>query len=164
MASAPSSTRPIRILALHGYTQSGGLFRLKTRALEKSLNKAFAATGGVEITYITAPLQLRRADIPAAWDVSSRVVAPPPPPPPSSSSGTTTPYTSTTLSSSSSSLPTARRVATPELREQRGNAGASSEQADEEELDCWTWWRRSATADTAQPALYQYMDVGIAPP
>ncbi|KAG8624361.1 hypothetical protein KVT40_007428 [Elsinoe batatas] len=72
--SAPREGRKLRLLALHGYTQSGPLFRSKTRALEKNLQKAFPASpkpgflpaypGGVEFVYLTAPVKLRGADIP----------------------------------------------------------------------------------------------------
>jgi predicted esterase len=51
---------------LHGYTQSGPLFRAKTRALEKNLQKAFPKSG-VELMYPTAPIQLFKSDIPN-WD------------------------------------------------------------------------------------------------
>ena len=47
---------------LHGYTQSGPLFRAKTRALEKNLAKAFPQ--GVRLEYPTAPLRLSPADLP----------------------------------------------------------------------------------------------------
>lgn len=66
--------RKLRILMLHGYTQSGPLFHAKTKALEKSLAKAFPAApaqghlathpGGVELHYPTAPIKLSYADIP----------------------------------------------------------------------------------------------------
>ncbi|KAK7536975.1 serine hydrolase-domain-containing protein [Phyllosticta citribraziliensis] len=55
-------TKPIKILMLHGYTQTGPLFRNKTRALEKSLSKAFPA--GLTLSYPTAPIKLSRAQIP----------------------------------------------------------------------------------------------------
>lgn len=55
-------TKPLKILMLHGYTQSGPLFHAKTRALEKNLQKAFPA--GLTLTYPTAPLRLYAADIP----------------------------------------------------------------------------------------------------
>ncbi|KAE8444323.1 hypothetical protein EG329_000633 [Mollisiaceae sp. DMI_Dod_QoI] len=72
----PSSSAPrkLKILMLHGYTQNGALFHSKTRALEKALAKAFPTTklsplyptypGGIQLTYPTAPLKLRPADIP----------------------------------------------------------------------------------------------------
>lgn len=60
---------------LHGYTQSGPLFRAKTRALEKNLQKAFPVAkepdttstpfpGGVELVYPTGPIKLSPAQIP----------------------------------------------------------------------------------------------------
>ncbi|KAF4553185.1 Serine hydrolase (FSH1)-like protein 1 [Elsinoe fawcettii] len=68
------SEKKLRILCLHGYTQSGPLFRSKTRALEKNLQKHFPASpkpghlpaypGGVEFVYLTAPIKLQGADIP----------------------------------------------------------------------------------------------------
>ena len=61
----PSPTKPIKILMLHGFTQSGPLFRSKTRALEKKLQKAFPQ--GVTLVYPSAPIQLSHADIPT-WD------------------------------------------------------------------------------------------------
>ncbi|TAQ85191.1 hypothetical protein B7494_g6481 [Chlorociboria aeruginascens] len=66
--------RKLKILMLHGYTQSGPLFHAKTRALEKALSKAFPASassplyssypGGVSLYYPTAPMRLSPADIP----------------------------------------------------------------------------------------------------
>ena len=58
--------QPLRILMLHGYTQSGTSFRAKTRALEKNLQKAFGP-GGVALHYATAPIRLRKSDVPK-WD------------------------------------------------------------------------------------------------
>lgn len=59
---------------LHGYTQSGPFFHAKTKALEKSLQKAFPAApqsgslkafpGGIELIYPTAPIHLDASDIP----------------------------------------------------------------------------------------------------
>lgn len=46
---------------LHGFTQSGPLFHAKTRALEKSLRKAFPS---INLHYPTAPIRLPKADIP----------------------------------------------------------------------------------------------------
>jgi Serine hydrolase (FSH1) len=46
---------------LHGYTQSGQLFRAKTRALEKHLKKAFP---GSILSYPTGPLRLKSSDVP----------------------------------------------------------------------------------------------------
>jgi pimeloyl-ACP methyl ester carboxylesterase len=77
MAQAENDKQPgqtLKILMLHGYTQSGTLFRAKTRFLETSLKKAFPANhpsnpqypAGVELVYPTAPHRLRIADVPSA--------------------------------------------------------------------------------------------------
>ncbi|KAI9857716.1 MAG: hypothetical protein M1813_008137 [Trichoglossum hirsutum] len=68
MASpAASQPLPLKILMLHGYSQSGASFRQKTRFLEPALRKAFpAAGGGVELVYPTAPIRLKLSDIPGA--------------------------------------------------------------------------------------------------
>ena len=58
----PTPSKPLRILMLHGFTQSGPLFRAKTRALEKHLAKAFP--GGTTLVYPTGPLRLSVGDIP----------------------------------------------------------------------------------------------------
>lgn len=60
MAAAPPPNRPIKILMLHGYTQSGPLFQAKTGALRKTLQKAFPK--GIELVYPTAPIRLTPAD------------------------------------------------------------------------------------------------------
>ncbi|KAF1958936.1 dihydrofolate reductase [Byssothecium circinans] len=62
MAQAAPPKRPIKVLMLHGFTQSGPSFHAKTRALEKNLQKAFPA--GITLSYPTAPLRLAPADIP----------------------------------------------------------------------------------------------------
>jgi hypothetical protein len=59
-AAAPPPNRPIKILMLHGYTQSGPLFQAKTGALRKTLSKAFPK--GIELVYPTAPIRLTPAD------------------------------------------------------------------------------------------------------
>jgi hypothetical protein len=64
--STPSNKPPLKILMLHGYTQSGPLFRSKTRALEKNLQKAFPHRS-IQLSYPTAPIQLYKSDIPN-WD------------------------------------------------------------------------------------------------
>jgi hypothetical protein len=66
----------MKILMLHGYTQSGHLFSIKTKALKKSLEKAFPAApkpghlsqfpGGVELVFPTGPLKLSPAEMPGA--------------------------------------------------------------------------------------------------
>lgn len=73
-----SSPRKLKILMLHGYTQSGPLFHAKTRALEKNFDKHFPAApkpghlpaypGGVQLCYPTAPIKLETNDIPG-YDV-----------------------------------------------------------------------------------------------
>lgn len=60
MTAAPPPTRPIKLLMLHGYTQSGPLFQAKTGALRKTLQKAFPA--GIDLVYPTAPIRLTPAD------------------------------------------------------------------------------------------------------
>jgi predicted esterase len=64
--STPTNKPPLKILMLHGYTQSGPLFRSKTRALEKNLQKAFPHRS-IQLSYPTAPIQLYKSDIPN-WD------------------------------------------------------------------------------------------------
>lgn len=74
MATTTNPPRKLRILMLHGYTQSGPLFHAKTKALEKSLSKAFPAApapghlathpGGISLHYPTAPIKLETHDIP----------------------------------------------------------------------------------------------------
>ncbi|XP_014557565.1 hypothetical protein COCVIDRAFT_97058 [Bipolaris victoriae FI3] len=59
-AAAPPPNRPIKILMLHGYTQSGPLFQAKTGALRKTLNKAFPK--GIELVYPTGPIRLTPTD------------------------------------------------------------------------------------------------------
>ncbi|KAL0466503.1 dihydrofolate reductase [Neurospora intermedia] len=57
--------KEVRILMLHGYTQSGPLFRAKTRALEKLLIKALSPLNLVPtLIYPTAPNRLSVSDIP----------------------------------------------------------------------------------------------------
>jgi predicted esterase len=60
MSSSAPPTRPIKLLMLHGYTQSGPLFQAKTGALRKTLQKSFPA--GCELVYPTAPIRLTPAD------------------------------------------------------------------------------------------------------
>ena len=74
MATTSPPPKKLRILMLHGYTQSGPLFHAKTKALEKSLAKAFPPApspghlathpGGIELAYPTAPIKLDPTDIP----------------------------------------------------------------------------------------------------
>jgi len=69
-----AASKKLKILMLHGFTQSGSLFHAKTKALEKSLHKAFPAApapghlathpGGIELHYANAPIRLDPSDIP----------------------------------------------------------------------------------------------------
>jgi predicted esterase len=59
---ASTSTKPLKILMLHGYTQSGKLFRAKTGALSKAITTAFQHN--VSFSFPTGPLALSPADIP----------------------------------------------------------------------------------------------------
>lgn len=54
---------PLKILMLHGYTQSGLLFRGKTGALTKAITKAFPLHA-VSFSYPTGPLRLNPSDVP----------------------------------------------------------------------------------------------------
>ncbi|RVX70158.1 hypothetical protein B0A52_05491 [Exophiala mesophila] len=67
MPSAKNTSSGLRILMLHGYTQSGQLFHAKTRVLEKHLLKFFP---GVSLSYPTAPIRLRPSDVPG-FDAST---------------------------------------------------------------------------------------------
>ncbi|EGS22598.1 uncharacterized protein CTHT_0010690 [Thermochaetoides thermophila DSM 1495] len=61
----PPPKREVKILMLHGYTQSGPLFRAKTRALEKLLVKLLSpANIFPRLVYATAPNRLSAKDIP----------------------------------------------------------------------------------------------------
>lgn len=72
------SGRKLKILMLHGFTQSGHLFEIKTKALKKALEKNFPPApkpghlpsypGGIELHYPTAPIRLDYRDIPG-YDV-----------------------------------------------------------------------------------------------
>lgn len=61
MTAAPPPTRPIKLLFLHGFTQSGPLFAAKCGALRKTLTKAFP--GGITLSFPTAPLRLSPTDV-----------------------------------------------------------------------------------------------------
>ncbi|KAK5736452.1 hypothetical protein LTR17_007448 [Elasticomyces elasticus] len=78
--------RKLRILMLHGFTQSGHSFEIKTKALKKSLDKHFPPApkpghlkhypGGLELVYPTAPIRLDAHDVvpsgPNATEADSR--------------------------------------------------------------------------------------------
>ncbi|PQE13542.1 dihydrofolate reductase protein [Rutstroemia sp. NJR-2017a WRK4] len=79
--SDTSSPRKLKILMLHGYTQSGPNFNSKTKALTKLLNKHFPPThpsypGGIQLLYPTAPILLLPADIPGFSPTSDPALAP----------------------------------------------------------------------------------------
>lgn len=69
-----SQPQKLKILMLHGFTQTGRLFELKTKALKKSLEKAIPPApkpghlsqypGGLEFHYPTAPIKLDATNIP----------------------------------------------------------------------------------------------------
>jgi predicted esterase len=61
MPAAKEQGKAIKVLMLHGYTQSGSLFHAKTRAMEKHLQKALP---GISLSYPTGPLRLRPSDVP----------------------------------------------------------------------------------------------------
>ncbi|CAG8053791.1 unnamed protein product [Penicillium nalgiovense] len=58
-----STRQPLKLLMLHGYTQSGSLFHAKSRALTKHIQKAFPLHE-VTAIYPTAPIRLLPTDIP----------------------------------------------------------------------------------------------------
>ncbi|KAF4592362.1 serine hydrolase FSH [Ophiocordyceps camponoti-floridani] len=62
----PPST--IKVLMLHGFSQSGPIFRAKTRALEKLLLKALAPSLSPVLLYPTAPIRLLARDVPGFVD------------------------------------------------------------------------------------------------
>ncbi|KAI0172589.1 hypothetical protein GGR52DRAFT_545318 [Hypoxylon sp. FL1284] len=66
-SGVPPGKTEIKILMLHGYTQSGGVFSSKTKALSKLLIKALAPAPYAlhpTLVYPTAPHRLRASDIP----------------------------------------------------------------------------------------------------
>ncbi|OBR08278.1 Serine hydrolase [Colletotrichum higginsianum IMI 349063] len=64
-AKKPNGKQEIKILMLHGYTQSGPLFRSKTRALEKLIAKSLGPFNiAPTLTYPTGPSKLSPRDIP----------------------------------------------------------------------------------------------------
>ncbi|KAL8794761.1 MAG: hypothetical protein Q9195_002715 [Heterodermia aff. obscurata] len=62
-SATTSNPHPLRILLLHGYTQSGPLFSAKTRALHKAFQKSFSPRS-VQFSYPTGPHRLRPTDVP----------------------------------------------------------------------------------------------------
>ncbi|PYI07069.1 FSH1-domain-containing protein [Aspergillus sclerotiicarbonarius CBS 121057] len=62
---------PLKLLCLHGYTQSGPLFHAKSRAVIKHLTKALLPTHAVTTIYPTGPIHLLPSDIPGYEPPSS---------------------------------------------------------------------------------------------
>ncbi|KAH8149153.1 uncharacterized protein LAJ45_06692 [Morchella importuna] len=60
---------PLKLLFLHGYTQSGPLFHAKTKALEKLLLKSLPA--GTTLSFPTAPHLLKLSDLPGHTPAAS---------------------------------------------------------------------------------------------
>ncbi|CCE30784.1 related to dihydrofolate reductase [Claviceps purpurea 20.1] len=64
-SQSKNAKQNVKILMLHGYTQSGPLFRAKTRALEKVLSKVLSPLSLTpQLIYPTAPNRLLPQDIP----------------------------------------------------------------------------------------------------
>ncbi|KAI1431301.1 serine hydrolase FSH [Xylaria sp. CBS 124048] len=67
LSAIPNGKKELKILMLHGYTQSGPLFSSKTKALSKLLTKALSAPPlnlHPTLIYPSAPHRLRPSDIP----------------------------------------------------------------------------------------------------
>ncbi|KAF8436150.1 serine hydrolase FSH [Terfezia claveryi] len=129
-------TRPIKILMLHGYTQSGPLFHAKTKALEKHLQKSLAALGGVQLVYPTGPIQLRIDDLPT-WN----------------STTTTTPAYLATAPPPSAELPneggdTQYLSGTPVTMSGTVSPSEQSVTASEEGGEYFAWWRKNEALET----------------
>ena len=68
------SNQKLKILMIHGFTQTGRLFEIKTKAVKKALEKAIPPApkpghlkqypGGLEFHYPTAPIKLEASSIP----------------------------------------------------------------------------------------------------
>ncbi|GFP57402.1 dihydrofolate reductase [Trichoderma asperellum] len=71
-AQKNAGKKEVKILMIHGYTQSGPLFRAKTRALEKLLAKTLAPISLLPVLfYPTGPNRLLPQDIPGFVNSSS---------------------------------------------------------------------------------------------
>lgn len=134
-----SASAPLRILMIHGYTQSGPLFRSKTRALEKKLLKAFPA--GVSLVYPTAPIRLTPADVPGFSPLTS----------------TATSEDSRNTSNSGSSQATLGEASLDDA--QASSAPATTTEPGGTDTDGYGWWRRRG--DT-EPYYYEGMELGLA--
>ncbi|RYP67912.1 hypothetical protein DL769_005648 [Monosporascus sp. CRB-8-3] len=72
--AAPNGKKELKILMLHGYTQSGPLFDTKTRALAKLLTKALSPAPlsmTPRLIFPTGPHRLRARDVPGFSSSSS---------------------------------------------------------------------------------------------
>ena len=141
-----SKPAPLRILMIHGYTQSGPLFRAKTRALEKKLLKAFPA--GVSLVYPTAPIRLAPADIPGFSPLTSTTVSGEGQP--ESHDGDINKLIENRLPGSSDP-PHSAPLETPQT-------GPIPETITETEIDAYGWWRRRGETE---PYHYEGMEVGL---
>ncbi|KAL8823676.1 MAG: hypothetical protein Q9191_005647 [Dirinaria sp. TL-2023a] len=63
VAATGSTPAALKVLLLHGYTQSGPLFSAKSRALHKALQKSFSPRP-VQFSYPTGPHRLMPTDVP----------------------------------------------------------------------------------------------------
>ena len=68
-SASVASASPLRVLLLHGYTQSGPLFSTKSRALHKALQKFFSPRP-VLFSYPTGPFRLKSTDV-VGFDAST---------------------------------------------------------------------------------------------
>ncbi|KAG9701980.1 hypothetical protein KCU73_g18367, partial [Aureobasidium melanogenum] len=76
--STNTESRKLKILMLHGYTQSGPLFAAKTQRIKKLLEKSLASLPiktddipitGVDLFYPTGPFKVSSADLNGAEKV-----------------------------------------------------------------------------------------------
>ncbi|KAL6866813.1 alpha/beta-hydrolase [Trichoderma novae-zelandiae] len=76
-AQKNGAKKEVKILMIHGYTQSGPLFRAKTRALEKLLAKTLSPISLLPVLiYPTAPNRLLPSDYPGFTSSTSSSTAP----------------------------------------------------------------------------------------
>ena len=144
-----SHSAPLRILMIHGYTQSGPLFRAKTRALEKKLLKAFPT--GVSLVYPTAPIRLAPADVPGFSPLTSTAASG------ESHTGELNgdKHTADKRGSAEDSKSHGPSRSDPSKPQQ---AGSMLQTAAESEIDAYGWWRRRG--DT-EPYYYEGMELGL---
>ena len=155
MPSAPrpaktsnSASAPLRILMIHGYTQSGPLFRAKTRALEKKLLKAFPA--GVSLVYPTAPIRLAPADVPGFSPLTSTATSED-----GRNAGNNDSNDShATLGETSSDAAQASSTSAPIPN----TTTTTTTKSHDTDTDGYGWWRRRG--DT-EPYYYEGMELGL---